>query len=79
LCYKRSIVPCSLQEVLMPGSVNSPLLAQPTLFHPPLSRPSFQTLPLEIQEKTIWLLARLLRLHVDRVFAAGVAQEARDE
>jgi hypothetical protein len=79
LCYKPSIVPCSLQEVLMPGSVNSPRLAQPTLFHPPLSRPSFQTLPLEIQEKTIRLLARLLRLHVDRVFAAGVAQEARDE
>jgi hypothetical protein len=39
----------------------------------------FQTLPPEIQEWTIRLLARLLRLHADRVFAAGVAQEARDE
>ena len=63
----------------MPGSVNSPRLAQPTLFYPPLSRPSFQTLPLEIQEKTIRLLARLLRLHVDRIFASDLAQEARDE
>ena len=53
--------------------------SQPTLFHPPHPRPSFQTLPPEIQETTIRLLARLLRLHVDRVFAAGVAQEAGDE
>ena len=29
--------------------------------------------------KTIRLLARLLRLHVDRVIASGQAQEARDE
>ncbi len=63
----------------MPRSVNSPRLAQPTLFHPPLSRPSFQTLPLEIQEKTIRLLARLLRLHADRVLASGQTQEACDE
>jgi len=79
VCYKPSIVPCSPQEVLMPQFVNRPRLAQPTLFHPPHPRPSFQTLPPEIQERTIRLLARLLRLHVDRVFAAGVAQEARDE
>ena len=63
----------------MVRSAIPPKLSQPTLFRPPASRPSFQTLPPEIQEKTIRLLARLLRLHVDRVFAAGVAQEARDE
>jgi hypothetical protein len=58
-------------------SVNQPQLSQPTLFHPPPSRPSFQTLPPEIQEKTIRLLARLLRLHVDQAVASD--QEARDE
>ena len=79
MCYKPSIVPCSPQEVLMRWPVNPPRLSQPTLFHPPLWRPSFQTLPPEIQEKTIRLLARLLRLHVDRVIASGQAQEARDE
>jgi hypothetical protein len=60
-------------------SVNPPRLSQPTLFHPQPSRPSFQTLPPEIQEKTIRLLARLLRAHVDRGFASGPVQEARDE
>jgi hypothetical protein len=59
--------------------VNRPRLAQPTLFHPPHPRPSFQTLPPEIQAKTIRLLAWLLRVHADQVFASGRAQEARDE
>jgi hypothetical protein len=36
-------------------------------------------LPPEIQEKTIQLLARLLRGHVDRVGAAKLAREANDE
>jgi hypothetical protein len=54
-------------------------LSQPTLFHPPHSRPSFQTLPPEIQAKTIRLLARLLRVHVDRGLASGQAQEAGNE
>jgi hypothetical protein len=60
-------------------SVNQPRLSQPTLFHPSPSRPSFQTLPPDIQEKTIRLLARLLRLHVDRVLASGQGQEAGHE
>jgi hypothetical protein len=60
-------------------SVNRPRLSQPTLFHPPPSRPSFQTLPSDIQEKTIRLLARLLRLHIDRVLASGQGQEAGHE
>ena len=63
----------------MPRFVNRPRLFQPTLFHPPHLRPPFQTLPLEIQAKTIRLLARQLRLHVDRVLASEAAQEARDE
>ena len=54
-------------------------LSQLTLFRPLPSGPSFQTLPPEVQAKTIRLLARLLRGHVDGVVAAGPAQEARDE
>jgi len=79
VCYKPSIVPCSQQEVLMPRFVNRPRLSQPTLFHPLQPRPSFQALPPEIQEKTIRLLARLLRVHVDRGLASGQAQEAGNE
>lgn len=59
--------------------LNRRRLSQPTLFHPPHPRPSFQTLPSEIQEKTIRLLARLLRVHVDRDLASGQAQEAEHE
>ena len=58
---------------------NRPRLSQPTLFHPSHPRPSFQTLSPEIQAKTIRLLARLLRAHVDRSLASGPAQEARNE
>src|SRR2546426_60662 len=39
----------------------------------------FKALPPEIQEKTIRLLARLLRVHVDRGLASGQAQEAGNE
>jgi hypothetical protein len=63
----------------MRRSVIPPRLSQPTLFRPPASRPSFQTFPPEIQQKTIRLLARLLRGHVDGVVAAGLTREAHDE
>jgi hypothetical protein len=75
VCYKPSIVPCSTQEVLMLRSVSRPRVAQPTLFHPLPSRPSFRALPPDIQEKTIRLLARLLRLHAVRSLASGPPQE----
>jgi hypothetical protein len=79
VCYKPSIVPCLWQEVLMRQSVIPPRLSQPTLFRPLPSRPLFQTLPPEIQAKTIRLLARLLRAHIDHRVAAGSEREARDE
>jgi hypothetical protein len=63
----------------MVRSAIPPKLSQPTLFRPPASRPSFQTLPSEIQEKTIRLLARLLRGHVDGVVTAELTREAHDE
>ena len=77
--YKRSIVPCSPQEVLMPRSVNRRRRSQLTLLQPPTSRPSFQTFPPEIRERTIRLLARLLRVHVGRRVGAAEARGARDE
>ena len=63
----------------MRQSVIPPRLSQPTLFRPAPSRPSFQTLPSEIQAKTIRLLARLLREHIDQVATAGSVREAGDE
>ena len=48
-------------------------VSQPTLFHPPQPRPQFQMLPQEIQERTIRLLARLLRLHADQTPGLGDA------
>ena len=55
----------------MPRSVTRPRLAQPTLFHPVPRRPSFRTLPPDIQEKAIRLLARLLRVHAARGLTSG--------
>lgn len=56
-----------------------PRVSQPTLFHPPPLRPSFQRLPAEIQDKTIRVLALLLRLHADQTRPAGEGREARHE
>ena len=67
------------QEVLMPRSRHRPRLAQPTLFHPPPLRPRFQTLPQDIQNKTIRLLARLLRLQADQMLGSGEGLETRHE
>jgi hypothetical protein len=53
--------------------------SQLTLFHPSSPRPHFQTLPPDIRERTIRLLARLLRQHADQPLVTGEAQEARDE
>jgi len=36
-------------------------------------------LPPDIQERTIRLLARLLRRHAEPPFVSGAAREARDE
>jgi hypothetical protein len=60
----------------MPRSVNQPRLSQPTLFHPLHPRPPFHTFPQDIQEKTIRLLARLLRLQADQTLAPDRTQEA---
>jgi hypothetical protein len=53
--------------------------SQPTLFHPPPRRPHFQMLPPDIQERTIRLLARLLRWQADQPLVSSEPREARDE
>ena len=63
----------------MRQSTIPPRFSQPTMFRSPSSGPSFQTLPPEIQAKTIRLLARLLRGHVDPGVVVGRIREARDE
>ncbi len=78
-CYKVSIVPCYLQEMLMRKSLSRQRVAQFKLFHPPQKRPSWQVLPAETRRKTVRLLARLLREHIGRVRASGSRKEAGDE
>jgi hypothetical protein len=63
----------------MPRPSRRVRVSQPTLFHPPPPRPPFQTLPPDIQERTIRLLARLLRLQADQRRVSGEAREARHE
>jgi hypothetical protein len=64
----------------MPRSVHRTRLSQPTLFQPPHRHPSLQTFPPDIQEKTIRLVATLLRGHVrGEVIGADEGEEARDE
>ena len=63
----------------MPRASRRFRVSQPTLFHPPPPRLHFQMLPPDIQERTIRLLARLLRRHADQPLVSGEAREARDE
>ena len=63
----------------MRPSVHHARFSQPTLFHPPDAPPAFQTLPRDIQEKAMRLLARLLRLEADQTRANGEPREARHE
>jgi hypothetical protein len=76
LCYKVSIIPCYLQEVLMRKSLTRQRVAQFKLFHLPQKRPSWQLLPSEVRRKAERLLARLLREHIGRVHVCGNALAA---
>ncbi len=60
-------------------SVHHVRLSQPTLFDPRDALPAFQTLPRDIQEKALRLLARLLRLQAGQTLASGEAREAQHE
>jgi hypothetical protein len=63
----------------MPRASRRFRVSQPTLFHPPPLRPHFQMLPPDIQERTIRLLARLLRCQADQPLVSSEPREARDE
>jgi hypothetical protein len=63
----------------MPRSSRRVRVSQPTLFHQPSARPHFQTLPQDIQDRAIRLLARLLRLQVDQRRVSDEAGEAHHE
>jgi len=63
----------------MPRSKRRVRVSQPTLFHPPPARPHFQTLPQDIRDRAIRLLARLLRLQADQTAVAGETSEVRHE
>jgi hypothetical protein len=63
----------------MPRASRRCRVSQPTLFHPPVLRPHFQMLPPDIQERTIRLLARLLRRQADQPLVSGEPREACDE
>jgi len=63
----------------MPQSRTRARVSQLTLSHPPQPRPQFQSLPRDIQDKTIRLVARLLRLWADGLLVASETQEARHE
>ncbi len=63
----------------MRTSESRPTANQFKLFHPPHLSPSWQRLPQEIQQKTLKLLAQLLREHLSPVLASGHQKEARNE
>jgi hypothetical protein len=75
--YKLSIIP--LQEVLMRESASRPRAPQIELFHPPLQIPAWPKLPREIRQKTLALLAQLLREHSRRILTGHFGKERGDE
>lgn len=79
-CYKRSTMTCRLQEVLMPTALKSPQRAiQLTLFRPARNEPGWESMPIEIQQQVLRLLARMLRDHVARRCGEPVPEEDCDE
>jgi hypothetical protein len=80
LCYKVSIIPGYPQEeVLMQKSRSRSRVAQFQLFRPPQPSPSWPELPEEVQQKTLRLLAQLLREYRERVPTAESRQGVRHE
>jgi hypothetical protein len=52
---------------------------QLALFRPSRNEPSWETVPGEVQQQVLRLLARMLREHAARVHGAVVPQGDRDE
>ena len=63
----------------MRASTSQPRAPQIDLFHPPQPLPSWPKLPPEIRQKTVELLAQLLREHRKRILASQHEKEGGDE
>ncbi|MGH8846721.1 MAG: hypothetical protein ACREXQ_05690, partial [Polaromonas sp.] len=69
-----------LKEVLMSTTLKSPRRAiQLTLFRPVRNEPGWESVPIEIQQQVLRLVARMLRDHVARQGGEPAPQEDRDE
>jgi hypothetical protein len=62
-CYKPSSFPYLIWEVLVRHDRDLRSLDQLMLFHPLPKTPQWMSLPAEVREQTLKLLARLLRQH----------------
>jgi hypothetical protein len=67
--YKHSIPRWTLEEMLMRNSRRR--VEQLNLFHPPRTTPSWTTLPPEVREEVLALLAQLFREHHHRQIMAS--------
>ena len=63
----------------MRKSASRPRALQIELFHPPRPIPAWQKLPREIRQKTVELLAQMLREHSRRILAGHHGKEKCDE
>lgn len=64
----------------MPTTLKSPRPAiQLTLFRPTRNEPNWESMPIEVQQQVLHLLARMLRDRVARRRNAPVPQGDRDE
>ncbi len=79
-CYKLSTLTYRLKEVLMSSDLRSPRRAiQLTLFRPTRNEPGWQSVPFEIQQQVLRLIAQMFRDHVARQGGEPVPQESGDE
>jgi len=63
----------------MRKSASRPRAPQIELFHPPPQIPAWPKLPREIRQKTVELLAQLLREHRKRILASQPGKERGEE
>ena len=63
----------------MQESVSRPRAPQIGLFHPPPQIPAWPKLPREIRQKTVKLLAQLLREHSRRIRTGHLGKERCNE
>jgi len=77
-CYKASTLRYPIREVLVRSRRHQGTGKQLTMFHPLPLTPQWGSMPIEVREQALKLLARLLRAH-RRVQLAATAKGVRDE